>query len=313
VFKVILTGPVPTTDFLNKAVGKWVARIKSSAPKRKKGLKQAIKTPEDWDKKIHQPQIKNIKAMFKDDIVTRKGLTKAEMIARAESEKDEKCQKYFKTREKSFKDKSFEKGVEERKWRYERGRIKYFLLYGSKKENVKGLISLGVMALCGDPAHNLSSRGGSAFGGQLGPPKVPARPVGPRPTVRRDGRGSGGEVMCGVDLMKGNPVCITSAEKLGEFKSELRSQMARLGAEIIQSGYDQNRIKDNCEELNRLVDGYRLAEFAPFKPGAESPRLGRDSAVASHIDFIVVEIPDPAKHGEMKKWLGLDIQVSEKD
>ena len=123
VFKVTLTGPVPTTDFLDKEVGKWVKRTKSSATKRKKGLEQAIKTPEDYDRKIHQTRVNTMKAMFKDDIVTRRGLTKADMIAKAESksEKDEECKKYFRTREESFKDKSFEKGVEERKRMYESG------------------------------------------------------------------------------------------------------------------------------------------------------------------------------------------------
>jgi len=49
VFKVTLTGPVPTTDFLDKEVDKWVKRTKLSASERKKRLKQAIETPEDFD------------------------------------------------------------------------------------------------------------------------------------------------------------------------------------------------------------------------------------------------------------------------
>jgi hypothetical protein len=167
-FKVTLTGPVPTTDFLDKEVAKWVKRIKSSADKRKKGLEKAIKTPEDWDKKIYQPQIKNIKAMFKDDIVTKKGLTKAEMIVKAESEKDEKCRKYFKNRAESFEDKSFEKGVEERQRQYEIGRRKHFLLYGSKEEKVKGLISLGTMALCGDLPDWTPGQAGKRLGESAG-------------------------------------------------------------------------------------------------------------------------------------------------
>ena len=40
VFKVTLTGPVPTTDFLDKEVGKWVKRTESSAPKRKDSLSE---------------------------------------------------------------------------------------------------------------------------------------------------------------------------------------------------------------------------------------------------------------------------------
>jgi len=31
-----------------------------------------------------------------------------------------------------------------------------------------------------------------------------------------------------------------------------------------------------------------------------------------YIDFIVVEIPDPTKPEEMKKWLALEIQVAKK-
>ena len=266
VFKVTLNGPVPTTDFLDLEVDKWVKRTRSSADKRKKGLKEAIKTPEDFDKKMHQPQVKTMKAFFKDVIVTRRGLTKADMIAKAESEKDEKCQKYFKKRQESFKDKSFEKGVEEHKRMYEKGRLRYFLLYGSKKEKVKGLISLGIMALCGDKSLR-----------EFVDPQ--GHPVG--------------------DSMRGNPVCITSAEKLTEFKKELRSQIAHLGGEIIKAGYDWEMAKYNSERLNRLVDGYRRAEFAPFRAGG-----------ASHLDFIKVEIPDPENQNKMKSWLGLDIQVS---
>ena len=112
--------------------------------------------------------------------------------------------------------------------------------------------------------------------------------------------------------VSGQPVCITSAEKLGEFKRELRSQIAHLGGEIIKAGYDWDMAKYNSEKLNRLVDGYRLAEFAPFRSGG-----------ASHIDFIIVEEipacaeasagrPHPVKPGEKIKQLGLEIQVSGK-
>lgn len=56
-----------------------------------------------------------------------------------------------------------------------------------------------------------------------------------------------------------------------------------------------------------MVNEYRRPEVVPFSSGgksADSPALMRG---ASHIDFIVVEIPDPAKPGQKIKHLELDI------
>ncbi|MEK7310232.1 MAG: hypothetical protein AAB038_05385, partial [Planctomycetota bacterium] len=119
----------------------------------------------------------------------------------------------------------------------------------------------------------------------------------------------------------------TTPDKLSKFKRILDSRMVHWGSEIITQGYDVRVINKANEELNRLVNDYRRPEIAPFASGGDSSRLGRDGvypalggAVASsrnnrdfvatsHIDFVVVEIPDSARPGMRIKQLGLEIQV----
>jgi len=99
--------------------------------------------------------------------------------------------------------------------------------------------------------------------------------------------------------IEGQPTAITTPEKLGKFKKILVSRIVHWGSEIITSGYEEWVIKQANAELNQLVNEYRGPEIIPFSSGG-----------ASHIDFIIVEIPDPARPGMRMKWLGLEIQVS---
>lgn len=92
---------------------------------------------------------------------------------------------------------------------------------------------------------------------------------------------------------------ITKDEPVGKLANNLRNFIIRLGRLIIDTDYGPETIQYANEELNQRAEKYRLPKFAPFRPNG-----------ASHIDFIVVKIPDPAKPGETKKWLGIEIQVS---
>jgi len=100
-------------------------------------------------------------------------------------------------------------------------------------------------------------------------------------------------------INEGEPICITMLEKISKLRNNVRRLIIRLGGIIIGTEYLPETIQNKNEELNQLVEQYRAPEIAPFKPGGDS-----------HIDFVVVEIPNPAKPAEMIKQLGLEIQVS---
>ncbi|MBI4712362.1 MAG: hypothetical protein HY762_03535, partial [Planctomycetes bacterium] len=118
---------------------------------------------------------------------------------------------------------------------------------------------------------------------------------------------------------EGEPTVITTLERVNQFKRILGNLIVHWGSEIIDIGYEKCTIKQASEELNQLVNDYRREGIIPFSPGgksADSPALMRGD---SHIDFEVVEIPDPVKPlsavsaqagGQKAKCLGLDIQIS---
>ena len=162
-------------------------------------------------------------------------------------------------------------------------------LKGYAAGKVKGLSALAVMALCADPQlKNFRKKGIDEIEGTLTP-------------------------------------AWTATGKPG-FKRVLANLIVRLGSDIIELGYEDQDIKRANQELNRLVNEYRRPEIAPFSPAGDSSRnnrfaefilspnegltTSRDSVATPHIDFIVVEVPDPDKPGQKKNWLGLDIQVS---
>jgi len=130
-------------------------------------------------------------------------------------------------------------------------------------------------------------------------------------------------------LLIGNSVRITTPKMTGRFKRALNAQIIKHGSRILHmlralegvSGMmnktagmrdvDWNEVFQRMSEdladmtgianqaLNGAVEKYRrLKKIAPFKDGG-----------ASHIDFVVEEIPNPTKPGEKIKQLGLDIQV----
>jgi len=170
----------------------------------------------------------------------------------------------------------FDAGLDKAKGKYDKmSRERNYPLFGSAKEGVKGLVFLGMMGLCADGRlmQYLSAKGGSASGG--------------KPDID--------------EIVEGNSLIICLPEKLKAFRKELRWRIAESGAVIIKANYDRQTLNIQNEILNHLVNRYQLDEFAQFEPSG-----------ASHIDFIVVEMPDPANPAVTIKRLGLDIQVSRK-
>ncbi|MBI4834250.1 MAG: hypothetical protein HY811_05475 [Planctomycetes bacterium] len=118
-------------------------------------------------------------------------------------------------------------------------------------------------------------------------------------------------------IIDGVPFSIALPDKAGKFKNALRNQITRSGKYIIMMKCDEKIMRGESEIVNQLANKYRLPEITPFASGG-----------ASHIDFIAIEIPNPAplhsvsgtpdyrksskgaKPGEMIKQLGLDVQVS---
>jgi hypothetical protein len=100
----------------------------------------------------------------------------------------------------------------------------------------------------------------------------------------------------GIDTIEGTP---TQSLRAG---AGLGNRIVHLGREIIKHGYETQDIKRANQELNQLINDLRRRKgIVPFSPGG-----------VSHIDFIVEEIPNPVKAGEMIKQLGLDIQISKR-
>ncbi|MBI4713135.1 MAG: hypothetical protein HY762_07545, partial [Planctomycetes bacterium] len=98
---------------------------------------------------------------------------------------------------------------------------------------------------------------------------------------------------------EGEPTVITVPERINEFKNILANRIVRWGSEIIKLGYEDQDIKRANQELNQHVNEYCRPGIIPFTSGGDS-----------HIDFIIVEIPNPVSPGQKAKCLGLDIQIA---
>ena len=102
----------------------------------------------------------------------------------------------------------------------------------------------------------------------------------------------------GQDKIEGELFCVTSAEKLSRFKRMLLNQIVKSGSEIIGLDFMGVAFERQNAKINQVINEYRLTEILPFSPAGES-----------HIDFIKVEIPNPAEPDKTIPWPGLDIQV----
>ncbi|MBI4711759.1 MAG: hypothetical protein HY762_00370, partial [Planctomycetes bacterium] len=99
--------------------------------------------------------------------------------------------------------------------------------------------------------------------------------------------------------LEGEPVVITTPEKLNKFRRILDSRIVHWGSEIITQVYDAQTINEANEKLNQLVNEYLREGIIQFTPSG-----------ASHLNFIIVQIPDQRQPGGMRKCLGLDIQIA---
>ena len=251
----------------------WVKKMIEAKEKTYRGLKKAIKTRKDFEEKIAKPTEKTIASFINPKWSSKHGLTYKDIMNKTRDSLAGAGKRYFQKRKDVFETGKYEEKLEYGRKEYARKWCKYLgPLRGYKAGNVLGLSTMAIMALTGDRKLvgylrernvRLPATGGSASG------------------------------------VKGEPLVITTPEKLGKFKKILDNRIVHWGSEIITSGYEERVIKQANAELNQLVNEYCQPEIAPFTPSG-----------ASHVDFIVEEIPDQARPGEKKKWLGLDILVS---
>jgi len=241
-------------------VEKWAKNSTAAADKTYKHSKESIKTEEDFYQKIWEPGERNfVKSLGKIDT-----FAKQLMMVKYRAHKKKAAERYFRKLKLAYQTPKFVERVEFGKQWYEESWVIYIgPLRGDKKSGIKGLGSLGAMALSGDK--DLEK------------------------FLKKD-----------IDeVIEGIPVCIAPPDKIGKFSNDLRNLIIRSGTFIIEGGYELDTIRIVSERLNQLVEQYRLPEFTPFSP-----------AGTSHIDFIVVEIPDPNNPDKMIKQIGLDIQVT---
>jgi hypothetical protein len=244
--------------------GKWVSASKEAAPKAYKNLKKVIRGRKDFAEKIAKPIEKTIASFIRPDFITRHCTTYGNIKDKAHDSMKRAGKKYAKRIKEGFNPAYYEAKVEEGRKAYARQWCEYIgPLKGYKAGGILGLATMAGMALTGDKklVDYLSARN-TKFEGTLS--------------------------------------AVTTSEKLGTFKNILIRRMVRWGSWIIESGYDEQFIRESNEKLNNLVNEYRSPDIAEFEPNS-----------VSHINFIVVEISNPKKPDEKIKQLGLDVQVSQ--
>ena len=249
----------------------WVKKMKEARGKTYQGIKKAIKTRKDFKEKIAEPIAKGIASFTDPNFVSRSGRTYRNIMDKARDSLSRAGKHYLRRVTDAYQPGRYEGKVEDGRKEYaRRWREITGPLRGHKKGGIKGLAALGVMALCGDPRIKEFLK----------------------------------ERMDVIEGQSGPALTGTG------FKLLLTNRIVRWGSEIIELGYEDQDIRNANEKLNQLVNEYRRPEITPFSPSGDSSRNNRDSAHASHIDFIVVEIPNPAKAVEKVKCLGLDIQIA---
>ena len=264
-FKARLIAPY-FTEAPREEVEKWAKNTIAAAEKTYKLGKKAIKTRKDFDQKIAKPIEETLNTFLPDGYITKHGLTKKDVMNKTRDKLKRAGKRYILKRKEVYESPYYKEDVEFGKNNYAESWVKtHGPLKGYKKGGIKGLSSLGAMALTGDK--DLKS------------------------FLKKD-----------MDKIEGDLLCIAAPDKMGEFKNALRNLINRLGTTIIGTGFNTDTIRRANEELNQLIEKYRLPEFIAFSP-----------AGISHIDFIVIEIPNPVKPNEMIKQLGLDIQVIRKE
>ncbi|MFH1227728.1 MAG: hypothetical protein V1701_07480 [Planctomycetota bacterium] len=274
-FKVKIAAPY-FPDIPPEIEKNWLSGSKKAAPKTYKGIKKAIRTRKDFKEKIADPTRKTIASFISPGFISKSGHTHRNIMDKARDSLARAGKDYLNRTKDAYQNGRYEKTVEHGRKEYARKWCEYLgPLKGYKAGNILGLSTLAIMALGGDRSlvDYLRVR-----------------------NVR----------------VEGQPLVITTPERLNEFKNILVKRIVHLGSEIIKFGYEEQDIKPANQELNQLVNEYRRPEIIPFSPAKRSgvPTDVGGGAAASHIDFIVVEIPDPAKPGGKMKCLGLDIQVS---
>ncbi|MBI5779916.1 MAG: hypothetical protein HZA49_10765 [Planctomycetes bacterium] len=271
-FKTSLVAPY-FTEAPSEIKENWLKKMIANRQKTFRGLKKAIKTQKDFKEKIAKPAQKGIASFINPEYITRGGRSYQNIMDKTKDSFGRSVKHYFQKRKDAFESGKYEEKLESGQNEYARQWCRYLgPLRGYKKDNILGLPAMAIMALTG--AKGLVS--------YLRERKV---------------------------QVDGESVNIITPEKLNQFKRRLNGRIVHWGSEIITLDYEVTVITRANEELNELVNEYRRPEIATFSPAGASSRLGRDSAVASHIDFIIEKIPNPAKPGERIKQLGLDISI----
>ncbi|MFH0889237.1 MAG: hypothetical protein V1871_08540 [Planctomycetota bacterium] len=93
--------------------------------------------------------------------------------------------------------------------------------------------------------------------------------------------------------LQGHSVLITAPERASEFRRALRNKLAHAVMIIDIYNYAQDEVKKQNDRINEFVNGFIRPEITPFSIDGDSSRNNRDSAHASHINFVV--LPETAK------------------
>jgi len=261
-FKAWLVAPYFTEAPL-EIKDNWLKKMKQAREKTYRGLKRAIKTQKDFKEKIAKPAQKGIASFINPEYITKGGRSYQNIMDKTRDSFGRSVKDYFHKRKDAFESGKYEEKLSTGQNEYARQWCRYLgPLRGYKAGHILGLCNMAIMALTGkrDLISYLRER------------KVNA---------------------------DGEPVNITTPDKLNRFRRRLDGRLVHWGSEIITQDYEEDVIMRANEELNRLVNEYIREDIAPFSHNG-----------VSHIDFIIEKIPNPTKPGERIKQLGLDIQVA---
>jgi hypothetical protein len=145
VFKALLVAPL-FTKAPPEFVVKWAKRVKQSRRKTLSGLKNAIKTEQDFQEKIARPTEKTIDSLFLRGVYA----TKEEIMDMARKKLKRAGKVYLRKVRHAFQKENYEQMVESGKANYEENWVRIEgPLQGYNKGGIKGLGVLGALALTG--------------------------------------------------------------------------------------------------------------------------------------------------------------------
>jgi hypothetical protein len=236
-------------------------------------------TQKDYEEKMFKPVIDGLKRLLSDDFVSKRGLTKEQIIKKTEEGKKEAGRAYLENLNQAFETVD---GIPAQA-------ILEKLPLNSAKYGRE--MTFGEWRLIGP----IDGRGTGAailagrYLSGLPVPKIGTQ-TGDLTTL---------QFLRGKDqLITGEPVLITEPKRAGQLRKQLQNQLLRSGELIAEAHYSDEEIRKANKRTNELVQEFTLDKFEPFSPGGDS-----------HIDLVVD--PQSVTPADSKEVLEIKYKINE--